>query len=232
MEPVESRQYKTMAEIAFLTIKDAVLDGRYPPGFRLIPAKMEAELKLGRIAIREALKELSGLGMVVSVPNKGFSAAYPPPVEEIRQIFEIRFLLEGKAGFLATENITDECIRELEELHQRMLNIEGSNDEYFRLNKEFHLKIYGFSKWEYLVQIITQLIEKVKIFRNYYPGETDDFPGFNDEHSQILTALKERNAQQVSDLIVTNIRSGFKTLLNRKMIKQKNNTDVKRTQDA
>lgn len=210
-------QYKTMAEIAFSTIKEAILDGRYPPGFRLIPTKMEAELDLGRIAIREALKELSGLGLVVSVPNKGFSAVHPPQVEEIKEIFEIRYLLEGKAGFLATKNISDECLEELEELHQRMQESALFNDEFFKLNMEFHLTIYKFSQWDYLFQIITQLMEKVRLFRNHYPSPVEDFPRFNKGHAEILAALRDKDPYKVSESIIANVRSGFETLVIRKM---------------
>jgi len=52
--------YRTMTEIAATAIRDAILNGIYLPGTRLIPAKLEQEVQLGRVAIREALKELAG----------------------------------------------------------------------------------------------------------------------------------------------------------------------------
>ena len=63
-------QYRTMTEIATDTIKEAIVGGAFTPGMRLIPNRLEKELNLGRVSIREALRELSGSGLVVSVPNK------------------------------------------------------------------------------------------------------------------------------------------------------------------
>jgi len=158
----EPFKYRTMAEMAFLRIKGGILKGTYPPKAKLIPANLEKELGLGRIAIREALKELSGLGLVVLTPNKEARVAHPPAIEEIKEIFEIRCLLEGKAAQLATPQIPPQTFQGLQELHLKMSTHPVPFEDYFFLNKEFHLKIYENSGWRYLCRIITQLIEQYK----------------------------------------------------------------------
>ena len=88
--------YRTMTEIATEAIKEAILQGNYKPSMRLIPAQLEKELNLGRVAIREALRELTGSGLVVSTPNKGAIVAEAVDSEEMLELFEIRYDLEGK----------------------------------------------------------------------------------------------------------------------------------------
>jgi DNA-binding GntR family transcriptional regulator len=202
-----------MTEIAMTEIKEAILNGVYEPGTRLIPSQLEKDLNLGKVAIREALRELAGSGLVNSIPNKGAIVPKPIPIEEIKEVFEIRYLLEGKAAYLATQNISIKTLEELEELHRKMCSTTTPHRDYFFLNKEFHMLIYLASGWNYLCQIITQLIEQVRTFRIRYQFRAEDFDSFNKDHEKILKAIKKRNPKQVRELTIINVRKGFETLL-------------------
>jgi DNA-binding GntR family transcriptional regulator len=204
--------YRTMSEIAAEAIREAIGVATYPPGTRLVPIKLEKELGLGRTAIREALKELTCTGLVISVPNKGAVVAEPPQMDEVEQIFEIRYLLEGKAAYLATKRMTPDVLRRLEAAHERMCANSISGPDYFALNREFHLAIYQLSGWTFLYQIIVQLVEKVRLFRAYYPLRDQDLDISNRDHEEILSSLKKGDADRVSHLIATNVRRGFESL--------------------
>ncbi len=102
-------KYRTMSEISVETIREAISAAIYPPGTKLVPLKLEKELGLGRTAIREALKELTCTGVLISVPNKGAVVAGPPDIDEIQQIFEVRYLTEAKAAYLATKKDDSRC---------------------------------------------------------------------------------------------------------------------------
>ena len=205
--------YKTMTEIATTEVKESILNGIYKPGTRLIPSQLEKELNLGKVAIREALRELVGSGLVNSIPNKGAIVPKPIPIEEIKEVFEIRYLLEGKAAYLATQNISIKTLEELEDLHRKMCSIATPHKDYFFLNKEFHVVIYQASGWNYLCQIITQLIEQVRTFRIRYRFRAEDFESFNKDHDKILEAIMEKKPDKVRELMITNVRRGFETLL-------------------
>ena len=205
-------KYRTMSEIAAEAIRDAIGAATYLPGTRLVPVKLEKELGLGRTAIREALKELTCTGLLISVPNKGAVVAEPPEMDEIEQIFEARYLTEGKAAYLATKRITPDVLRRLEAAHEKMCANSISGPAYFTLNREFHLEIYRLSGWTFLYQIVVQLVEKVRLFRVYYPLQVQDFAISNRDHSEILSSLKKGDASRVSQLIVTNVRRGFESI--------------------
>ncbi|MBW2154942.1 MAG: GntR family transcriptional regulator, partial [Deltaproteobacteria bacterium] len=162
-------EYRTMTEIAAETIRESILRGDYRPGTRLKPIELESELNLGRVAIREALRELSGTGLVVSIPNKGSIVAEFPKIEEMREVFEIRFLLEPRAAELAASKITEEILSELKALHAKMYTNITQRGEFFFRNRDFHLKIYQASGWNYLNRLIMQLFNQVQGFRSIYP---------------------------------------------------------------
>ena len=52
----EVPKHLTITEMATRLIRERILSGQYRSGTRLIPTKLEAELGLGRVAIREALR--------------------------------------------------------------------------------------------------------------------------------------------------------------------------------
>jgi len=205
--------YRTMTEIAKEAIKEAILNGVYGPGIRLIPAKLEKELNLGRVAIREAIKELAGSGLVVSVPNKGAVVATPISVEEMREVFEIRFDLEGKAAQIATQRITEEEILKLEELNKDLRGYVDNSRQYFLLNRKFHLDFYRSSGWDFLCQIITQLFDRVVVFRSVYPFSEDDIRMYIEEHVAMLEAMRARDTALIRKLLVAHLRTSLENLM-------------------
>lgn len=60
-----------LAEVATSYIEDAIREGRYLPGQRLVEADLAAETGLGIGPVREALRVLSGEGVIDIVPYKG-----------------------------------------------------------------------------------------------------------------------------------------------------------------
>lgn len=201
--------YQTMTEIATRLIRERVLSGHYKPGSRLIPAKLEAELGLGRVAIREALRELTGSGMVVSLPNKGVIVTEAPSLEEIGALYETRCALEGGAAYLATKNMTRAVITRLEALEGQMEDESRSLFDCILLNREFHLTLYEISGWKSACRIINQLIDQTLIFRGQRPEWTMDPRAFFEDHRQIMEALKTDAADVTKRLVITNVSRGI-----------------------
>ena len=112
--------YRTMTEMAALSLREAIIKGSITPGTALVPAKLESQLSLGRVAIREAIRELAGSGLVESIPNKGTFVAAPLTLEEIKEIYTIRYHIEAKAAALGASRITKEDLKRMEALHAMM----------------------------------------------------------------------------------------------------------------
>jgi DNA-binding FadR family transcriptional regulator len=59
--PARRRLHEAVAE----QLRDAILDGRFPPGRKLPPEReLAAEFRVNRTSVREAIKVLEGLGLV------------------------------------------------------------------------------------------------------------------------------------------------------------------------
>jgi DNA-binding GntR family transcriptional regulator len=213
--------YQTMTEIATRLIRERVLSGHYQPGSRLIPAKIETELGLGRVAIREALRELTGSGMVVSLPNRGVTVAEAPSFEEISALYETRYALEGEAASLAARNMNPALIARLEALAIKMEKESKSPFDTVLQNREFHLILYEASGWKSACRIINQLIDQTMVFRSLHSTWwTDDPRGFFEDHRKIIAALKAGAYEDTKRLVVGNISRGYQQILSMKSLQK------------
>ena len=208
--------YRTMTEIAADSLKEAILNGRYKPGMRLIPHRLESELNLGRVAIREAIRELTGSGLVISIPNKGALVAENIDIEEIKEIFEIRYDLEGKACELAAQRISETEIHRLAQINADLAGYDEDTREYFLLNRKFHLDFYKASGWNFLCQIITQLFDRVLVFRSIYPIERIEVPNYIEEHKQLLAAASARDGSAARRIMARHLKNGFTSMMKRR----------------
>jgi DNA-binding GntR family transcriptional regulator len=207
------QEYKTMTTMATEILKKGIIDGSFKPDEMLVPQNLEKRFGLGKMAFREAIRELVGLGLVNSVANKGNFVAGPPSLAELKEIFEVRCLMEKSVAVQGATVISDEDVKKLEKLHNTMKRKNISPHDFFFLNKEFHMLLYKASGWEYLYHLIDQLIEYVFMFRFKLKNRTTQSAAvFIDEHEMILKAIKRKRPEEVGRHIVKNIKSGLRDI--------------------
>jgi GntR family transcriptional regulator, trigonelline degradation regulator len=96
------RPTKTLRELALEKVRDAIVNGYFRPGDRLVERDLCVQLGVSRTVVREVLRHLESEGLVASQPNKGPIVAMLD-LDEARQIYEIRGTLEGMAARLCAE---------------------------------------------------------------------------------------------------------------------------------
>jgi DNA-binding GntR family transcriptional regulator len=84
----------------------AILDGRYPPGGRIVETRVARELGTSQAPVREALRDLEALGLVETAPFRGARVRHPT-ADELREAFVVRSQLESMAVRLAVPLLTD-----------------------------------------------------------------------------------------------------------------------------
>jgi DNA-binding GntR family transcriptional regulator len=110
---------------------EAILDGRYPPGARIVETRVARELGTSQAPVREALRDLEALGVVETSPFRG-ARVRRPSADELLEAFTVRAQLESLAARLALERITDDELDELSlylEEMQRAANAADSHAE-------------------------------------------------------------------------------------------------------
>lgn len=110
IEPIKEKVYTILLE--------NIVEGRMAPGEQLVEQAIAAGLGVSKSPVRDALHRLSGDGLVVGAPYKGFSVA-PMSVKEFSELMQVRMALELFCLDQAMEGYSDESIREFAALMDR-----------------------------------------------------------------------------------------------------------------
>jgi DNA-binding GntR family transcriptional regulator len=84
---------------------EAILDGRYPPGSRIVETRVARELGTSQAPVREALRDLEALGLVEITPFRG-ARVRRPSRDELLEAYVVRAELEAMAARLALPAFT------------------------------------------------------------------------------------------------------------------------------
>ncbi len=204
-------------------IKDLVLQGKLNEGDKLPPERELMNLfGVGRPSLREALKVLEAQGLIEKTQkgtiitgnhDKFFSDSLMFQLyfssAQWQDIFEARRFLEKELTYLATTRANSKDIDEIEQTIVDMeLSIRENNQtEYVRTNLLFHKKIAKASKNLVLFNLyesINNLVKHAQESGVTVYGVMNESLNY---HKAIFTAMKERNAERASDLMVQHINS-------------------------
>ena len=90
---------RSLADAAYDTLRERILDNAYPPGHRALEAELAAELGISRTPLREALVRLEREGLVEVIPRHGMRVLPISPTD-MREVYEILSALESMAAEL------------------------------------------------------------------------------------------------------------------------------------
>jgi DNA-binding GntR family transcriptional regulator len=171
-------------------IRDAILAGRYKPGERLVEDRLAADFKVSRNPVREALRSLASMGLVVATPRRGATVAVFGAAEG-QEMIEVRAMLEGLNARHAARRHDPAMIAALREVlaEGRDRAASGGREELVRLNGQFHDLLAAAGNNRILGDIMRSLRERTNlVFSPMSPA----FAAQNwREHAAILEAVIE-----------------------------------------
>lgn len=110
-------------------LMQAILDGRYPPGARIVETRVARELGTSQAPVREALRDLEALGLVETSAYRGARVRHPT-TDELLEAFVVRAQLESLAARLAVDRVTQPELEELAGYLGEMRRAARANDVY------------------------------------------------------------------------------------------------------
>lgn len=185
----------TVVDYAIYELREAMRTGRLAPGQRLIVADITAMLGVSAGPVREAIRRLTGEGLIEIVPHRGASVRQIT-LRDIEEIFELRGVVEGLAARLAAERPCDkDCLVELAQLMEDMGTFVANDDAegYLRINTAFHDLIYRMSGNDRLRTLATQLILPVYQVRLPQRMDRSAMAISYRDHKKIAAALMKKN---------------------------------------
>lgn len=193
--------YHTRSQIVYDWLKMKIITGEFAPGQHIGQEMVSSELNVSRTPVRDAFKKLSGEGLLILKPYQS-AIVNDLSVETIKEIYEIRSLLEGRCVKVACDNITDEDIEELRAIVKEMEVSKDSQSVFMKLNRKFHARLYKCAQKEYLFNMIFDLWDITEPYRVLYIYGANKSEDSIDEHRKIIKALEQRDSEEACRQIV------------------------------
>lgn len=120
-------------------LRNQIFDGTLQPGDRIVESRLARELGISQTPVREALRELEQMGLVVSFPNRGASVRRIEP-KDAEEMYTLRAHLEVLGVDLLIDHLTDDDLDVLDGFIAGMLDAAAANDpeRLTELDTSFH----------------------------------------------------------------------------------------------
>jgi DNA-binding GntR family transcriptional regulator len=204
----------------YLAIKDALATGRFGAGQYLREEQLAKSLGVSRTPVREALRRLDAEGWVETRPNYGVRVK-AWTLQDAREIFEARLLIEPHLAGRAALHIQPSDIERLKTLAETMLAITRhastpeSCEAWFTANGEFHAIITAAANNARLDRSLRSMKETPLIKWTFDTYGDDDRERSARQHFEIVSALEQRNAAWAEAITRCHILAAEKAVLDR-----------------
>ncbi|MBX5442603.1 MAG: GntR family transcriptional regulator [Solirubrobacteraceae bacterium] len=207
MQPIQAA---SVVSQAYERIRALILNGEVAPGTRLGQVELAERLGISRTPVREALRRLTGEGLVEFQDNRGFRVA-ELHLDDVLNRLEVRLLLEPGAARLAAERATEADLADLQACVEREAAARTAVDVH-DASREFHVGVARATQNRELVTTIENLwlIEvgrRLLAQRRAAPHWQD---GDVAEHRAILAAIAARDGDRAAALMERHVRDALR----------------------
>ncbi|GAB4349512.1 MAG: GntR family transcriptional regulator [Gammaproteobacteria bacterium] len=194
-------------------VRDLIYRRQLRPGDWIDEPELCAKLNISRTPLREALKVLHGENLVELVPRRGCRVRNLAD-DELLELFPVMASLEGLCANLATRKLAPEDLADLERLHDRLeaFAAAGDVDNYYEVNREFHLAIQNLSGNRWLQRITGELRNVLTLARHRQLTVPGRLQSSLEEHRTIMEALRAGDADSAAAAMQDHLCSQEKVL--------------------
>lgn len=181
-------------ELIYRTLAQTLLAGRLSPGSQLIETRLAAIFGVSRERIRKVLHRLGHERLLDLIPNRG-SFVSNPTLEQAREIYEARRIIEGGIVGRLAGRLTETQVRRLRahgKLEHAALHA-GDRALSIRLSGEFHILLAEQTESAFVVRQLQELVSRTSMLVAFFePAASSECAC--EEHEDILQALAQGDA--------------------------------------
>jgi DNA-binding GntR family transcriptional regulator len=196
--------YQDVAE----RLRQQIFARELEPGSWIDEQKLAADFGISRTPLREALKVLAAEGLVTMKVRRG---AYVTEMsaEDVKQIYHLLGLLESDAAGVVARYASDEQLRELRTLHDKLEKQVRQRDAFFATNELFHIRLLQMSGNRWLEQTVHDLRKVMKLNRHHSLFRQGRLAESLAEHREVMQAIERRDAEGAVRLMRRHFDNGL-----------------------
>lgn len=193
------------------TLRQAIFELRFRPGEHLVERELCELIGVSRTSLREALRQLEGEGLVEIVPNKG-PRVFMPTLDQAREIYEAREVLESHAGGVAAERASEADIRALKRVPKRLAAAIRANDRMgvIEAKAEFYATVLGCGGNREIAEILRKLIGRLTLVWPTMIVRSSESERVIAEVEGMVAAVAARDSDRARATFAEHIRSAHR----------------------
>ena len=183
-------------ELIYQQIYKAIIKHDLAPGTKLPEDALAETFHVSRTIIRQALMKLTHEGLVTTAPKRGARVARPT-IQEGKDIFEARKIIEVAALPLVIERIKQDALKQLYVLNKQQKKAQKQQDlaEAIRLSGDFHEKLIFNAGNQSLYEYLRRLVSKSSLIVAVYGSTQQHLPSCQG-HAELLDYIADKNIQK------------------------------------
>jgi len=201
------RKKSTRVDLACQALRQAIIEQALPPGTKLPEDELGVRFGMSRTLVREALAQLQSEGLVDAPPRRTATTA-KPTLDQAREIFEIRRMLESEVVRLVIGRWRPQFGADLEG-HVRAEETArqaGQARVSIRLAGEFHTKLGEMTGNSLLRRYLSEVVSRCSLILALY-GRPHSADCAVNEHREIVAALRARNTEAALNVMANHLGS-------------------------
>ena len=192
----------SLRELIYHNLRDEIINGRLPPGVRLVETRLGAAVGASRTPVREALRSLEREGLIERAPGTGYQVRIMR-WDELKEICEIRTVNEILAAQWAAKRHDD---TELDRLEANMTAsdaavTENNVERCLELDFEFHALLTHASGSDRLFELCGNLGRQMALIRSMIYRDPSLARSSLAGHRRVLECVKGGEAQEIADAV-------------------------------
>lgn len=203
--------YKNMPDLVAESLKEAIMRGEFKGGMQLKQDEIAKQFDVSLIPVREALIQLEGMHLVKCIRNKG-ALVTTLSFEEMKQLFELRKVLETGSLLLMKGPISEAYLDKMEMLVKK---IEDTEDlfTFSKYNRLFYLLLCdGIGNLE-LTRMYEKLFVRVERYLNYIFYMVPTLREDKTHYRYVLHLLREDEKDTLQEVLQAHIEMSHQAFI-------------------
>ncbi len=181
----------TAAQHALEGLRRAMVEGELRPGDRVRQEEIAERLGVSLAPVREALAVLEQEGQVSYLPRRGYTVA-ELALEEVREIYALRALLEERAARRALPLLDEDAVGRIELAARECADAAAAGDVAAELaaNRRFHFAVLSSPDQVHTLRLIRLLWDSTETYRALYYSSPQGREESLRAHERIVAAIR------------------------------------------
>ncbi len=208
MSPVATRPISqpSLRKNVYDLLKSDILECRLPPNSDLREQSLAERFVVSKSPVRDALLRLEQEQLVTVIPRQGYRVA-PISIEDAREMFGLRKVLEAACAEAAAADAPDEILAGLDAFREMQgAQSKIGDDIFIAHNRAFHSAICTASGNKRMARVAIDLIEQMERMVRYSVNALEASAiVLIEEHGRIIDAIQQRDRRTASRFIKEHI---------------------------